>query len=175
MLRKSLIVVWILVILGHRRWEKSTLQIDEALIFLLRRERCVQRGKDLGWILGNMIVENEYMIAWFKLIGDAKIWWKEWCWEQPIKGSIITWKVIKDAIKKRYLPLDHETLKMNKFYNLTQKHLSMDAYYSKFVKLKRHSANDKTPRHESLFARLKPSPQPLPWVHETWQPTKCNP
>jgi len=47
--------------------------------------------------------------------------------------------VIKEAVKERYLPLDHETLKMNVFYGLTQKHLFVDAYCFEFVKLKRYA------------------------------------
>ena len=46
---------------------------------------------------------------------------------------------MKEAVKERYLLLDHETLKMNEFYGLTQKHLLVDAYYSEFVKLKRYA------------------------------------
>ena len=79
------------------------------------------------------------MIARYKLIGEEKLWWKEWCQEQSNDKVTTTWKVIKEGVKERYLPLDHETLKMNEFYGLTQKHLSVDAYYFEFVKLKRYA------------------------------------
>ena len=66
---------------------------------------------------------------------------------------MVTWKVIKEVVKERYLPLDHETLKMNKFYGLTQKHFSVDAYYSKFVKLKRYAPPMTKPQAVSHFVR----------------------
>ena len=103
------------------------------------------------FLLVNTIAENESMIAQYKLVGEAKLWWKEWCCEQPIDESTVTWKVIKEAIKERYLPLNRETLKMNQFYGLTQKHLSMDAYYLEFVKLKRYAPPMTKPQAVSCF------------------------
>ena len=98
------------------------------------------------------------MIARYKLIGEAKLWWKEWCREQTIDETKATWKVIKETIKERYQSLDHETLKMNEFYGLTQKHLSVDAYYSKFVKLKRYAPPMTKPQAVSHFVRGLNSP-----------------
>ena len=62
-----------------------------------------------------------------------------------------TYKVVKDAFKERYLPLDHETIKMNEFYGLTQKHLFVDAYYSKFAKLKRYAPPMTKPQDASYL------------------------
>ena len=103
------------------------------------------------FLLVNTTAENESMIARYKLVGEAKLWWKEWCREQPVDESTVTWKVIKGAIKERYLPLDHETIKMNEFYGLTQKHLSMDAYYLEFVRLKRYAPPMSKPQAVSCF------------------------
>ena len=132
----------------------------------MRPESFSGEGKDVAkeaeaWIealddyflLVNTSAENESMIARYKLIGEAKLWWKEWCREQLIDESTVVWKVIKEAIKERYLPLDHETLKMNEFYGLTQKHLSVDAYYSEFVKLKRYAPTMTKPQAVSRFVR----------------------
>ena len=105
------------------------------------------------FLLINTSAENESMIAKNKLTGDAKLWWKEWCREQTIDKMTTTWKLIKEVVKERYLPLDHETLKMNEFYDLTQKHLSVDAYYSKFVKLKRYAPSMTRPQAVSHFVR----------------------
>ena len=71
------------------------------------------------FLLINTSIENESMIARYKLIGKAKLWWKEWCWEQTIDETTANLKVIKEVFKERYLLLDHETLKMNEFYGLT--------------------------------------------------------
>ena len=42
-------------------------------------------------------------------------------------------------MKERYLPLGHETLKMNEFYGLTQKAMTLGEYYAKFVSLRRYA------------------------------------
>ena len=49
------------------------------------------------------------------------------------------------------MPLYHKTLKMSEFYGLTQKHLSINAYYSKFVKLKRYAPPMTKPQVVSRF------------------------
>ena len=64
-------------------------------------------------LLVNTTAKNESMIARYKLNDKAKLWWKEWCREQMIDESTVTWKVVKEAVKERYLSLDHETIKMN--------------------------------------------------------------
>ena len=105
------------------------------------------------FMLINTSAKNESMIARYKLTGEAKLWWKEWCREQTIDKTTTTWKLIKEAVKERYLPLDHETFKMNEVYGLTQKHLSVDAYYSEFVKLKRYAPPMTKPQAISRFMR----------------------
>ena len=67
------------------------------------------------FLLINTSTKNKSMIARYKLIGEVKLWWKEWCKEQTIDKMTTTLKLIKEAIKERYLPLNHETLKMNEF------------------------------------------------------------
>ena len=91
------------------------------------------------------------MIARYKLTREAKLWWKKWCREQTIDKTTTTWKLIKEAVKERYLPLNHETLKMNEFYGLTQKHLLVDAYYPEFIKLKRYAPPMTKPQAVSHF------------------------
>ena len=126
------------------------------------------KALDDYFLLINTSVENESMIARYKLIGEAKLWWKEWCREQMIDESTVVSKVIKEAIKERYLPLDHETLKMNELYGLTQKHLSVDSYYSEFVKLKRYAPLMTKPQAMSRFVwGLDP---PLDWCLESMRP-----
>ena len=46
------------------------------------------KSLDNYFLLVNMTVENKSMIARYKLIGEAKIWWKEWRWEQTIDETI---------------------------------------------------------------------------------------
>ena len=111
------------------------------------------KSLDDYFLLVNTRTKNESMIARYKLFGEAKLWWKEWCCEQPIDETTPTWKVIKEAVKERYLPLDHETIKMNVFYGITQKHLFVDAYYSKFIKLKRYAPPMTKPQVVSCFVQ----------------------
>ena len=88
-----------------------------------------------------------------KQVRVVKLWGKEWCREQTIDKTTTTWKLIKEAVKERYLPLHHETLKMNEFYGLTQKHLSVNVYYFEFVKLKRYAPPMNKPQTVSYFVR----------------------
>ena len=50
-----------------------------------------------------------------------------------------TWEDIKKAVKECYLPPGHETLKMNEFYGLTQKAMTLGEYYANFVSLHRYA------------------------------------
>ena len=79
------------------------------------------------------------MFGMFKLVGEAKLWWKQYCKDKGVVPSSQTWEQIKQAIRERYLPPAHETLKMNEFYRLKQFSLSLEEYYSKFVSLQRHA------------------------------------
>ena len=82
---------------------------------------------------------NRAMFGMFKLAGEAKLWWKQYCKDKGVVPSSQTWEQIKQAIRERYLPLAHETLKMNEFYRLKQFSLSLEEYYSKFVSLRRYA------------------------------------
>ena len=59
------------------------------------------KSLDNYFVLINMSAENESMIAKYKLIGEAKLWWKDWCREQTIDKMTTTWKAIKEAVKER--------------------------------------------------------------------------
>ncbi|MCO5563978.1 hypothetical protein L7F22_017631 [Adiantum nelumboides] len=81
--------------------------------------------------------ENQAMLGMFCLTRDAKLWWKQHCRDNP--DSIPSWERMKPAVKKRYLPLAHQAIKMNEFFALRQLALTLEEYYTKFVSLRRHA------------------------------------
>ncbi|RYA84339.1 hypothetical protein DD594_26305, partial [Enterobacter cloacae complex sp. 4DZ1-17B1] len=78
---------------------------------------------------------SETMLAMFRLTGDAKIWWKQYCRDMDIKGSSQSWEDIKAAMMGRYLPPAYRTLRMNEFFSLRQLNSYVEEYYAKFVTL----------------------------------------
>ncbi|MCO5604913.1 hypothetical protein L7F22_059088 [Adiantum nelumboides] len=83
--------------------------------------------------------QNQTMLTMFRLIGDAKIWWKTHCRDFDIIGASQTWEQIKDAVTARYLPPAHKAMKMNEFFSLRQMSSTLEEYYSKFVTLRRYA------------------------------------
>ncbi|MCO5587535.1 hypothetical protein L7F22_041485 [Adiantum nelumboides] len=83
--------------------------------------------------------QNQTMLAMFRLIGDAKIWWKTRCRNSDIIGTSQSWEEIKDAVTARYVPLVHKATKMNEFFSLRQLFSTLKEYYSKFVTLRRYA------------------------------------
>ena len=71
------------------------------------------------FLLMNTSTENKSMIARYKLIGEKKTLVERVVSRANHWQNNIHFEVIKEAIKEWYLPLDHETLKMNEFYGLT--------------------------------------------------------
>ncbi|MCO5547561.1 hypothetical protein L7F22_044529 [Adiantum nelumboides] len=82
--------------------------------------------------------KNQAMLSMFRLTGDAKLWWKQHCRDNPTSSP--SWEGMKQAVKERYLPPAHQALKMNKFYALRQLGLTLEEYYSKFVSLRRYAS-----------------------------------
>ena len=82
---------------------------------------------------------NRSMLARFRLTGNAKLWWKQWCKDQGVTEHSQGWDEIKQAVKERYLPPAHESIKMNEFFNLRQWDMSLEDYYSKFVTLRKYA------------------------------------
>ena len=82
---------------------------------------------------------NQSMLARFRLTGDAKLWWKQWCKDQGVSEGSQTWDNVKAAVKGRYLPPAHEAIKMNEFFALRQGTLTLEEFYSKFVTLRRYA------------------------------------
>ncbi|MCO5549345.1 hypothetical protein L7F22_002815 [Adiantum nelumboides] len=80
--------------------------------------------------------KNQAMLGMFCLTGDAKLWWKKHCRDNPTSSP--SWEGMKQAVKERYLPPAHQALKMNEFYALQQLGLTLEEYYSKFVSLRRY-------------------------------------
>ncbi|MCO5601366.1 hypothetical protein L7F22_055486 [Adiantum nelumboides] len=77
------------------------------------------------------------MLGMFRLIEDAKLWWKQHCKDNPTSSH--SWEGMKQAVKERYLPLAHQALKINELYALRQLGLTLEEYYSKFVSLRRYT------------------------------------
>ncbi|MCO5570117.1 hypothetical protein L7F22_023833 [Adiantum nelumboides] len=84
--------------------------------------------------------QNQTMLAMFRLTGDAKIWWKQHCWDSDIVGTSQSWEEIKDVVTACYLPPAHKATKMNEFFSLQQLSSTLEEYYSKFVTLRRYAA-----------------------------------
>ena len=82
---------------------------------------------------------NQAMLGMFRLLGDAKLWWKQHYRDQGVSESSQTWAQIKQAVKERYLPPSHETLKMNEFFKLRQASMTLEEYCSKFLTLQRYA------------------------------------
>ncbi|MCO5590638.1 hypothetical protein L7F22_044610 [Adiantum nelumboides] len=82
---------------------------------------------------------NQAMLARFRLIGGAKLWWKQWCKDEGVDEGTQTWENIKKAVEGRYLPPGHKAIKMNEFFALKQFSLTLEEYYSKFVTLRRYA------------------------------------
>lgn len=79
------------------------------------------------------------MLGVFCLTGDAKLWWKQHCLDNPPQSENATWEMMKQAIKERYLPPAHQSIKMNEFFALRQLGLSLEEYYTNFVSLRRYA------------------------------------
>ncbi|MCO5548440.1 hypothetical protein L7F22_001896 [Adiantum nelumboides] len=100
--------------------------------------------------------ENQAMLGMFHLIGDAKLWWKQHCRDNPTSSP--SWEKMKQAVKERYLPLAHQALKMNEFYALHQLGLTLEEYYSKFVSLRRYAPSMSTEQQIARFCQGLNSP-----------------
>ncbi|MCO5603121.1 hypothetical protein L7F22_057267 [Adiantum nelumboides] len=81
--------------------------------------------------------ENQAMLSMFRLSGDAKLWWKQHCRDNPTSSP--SWERMKQDVKERYLPPAHQVLKMNDFFTLRQLGITLEEYYSKFVSLRRYA------------------------------------
>ncbi|MCO5573943.1 hypothetical protein L7F22_027721 [Adiantum nelumboides] len=79
--------------------------------------------------------KNQAMLGMFQLTGDAKLWWKQHCRDNP--ANIPSWERMKQAVKERYLPPAHQAIKMNEFFALRKLALTLEEYYTKFVSLRR--------------------------------------
>ena len=79
---------------------------------------------------------NRAMLGMLKLVGDAKLWWKQHCKDVGVSESSQDWEDVKKAVMERYLPPAHRALKMNEFFDLRQDSSTLEEYYSKFVTLR---------------------------------------
>ncbi|MCO5560561.1 hypothetical protein L7F22_014176 [Adiantum nelumboides] len=79
------------------------------------------------------------MLARFRLIDDAKLWWKQWCKDEGVEEGSQNRANIKKTVEGRYLPPGHKAIKMNEFFALKQLSLTLEEYYSKFVTLRRYA------------------------------------
>ena len=75
-------------------------------------------------------------LGMLKLVGDAKLWWKQHCKDSRVNENTQGWEEMKRAIIERYLPPAHRAIQMNEFFDLRQNNLSLEEYYSKFVILR---------------------------------------
>ena len=100
---------------------------------------------------------NQSMLARFRLIGDAKLWWKQWCRDEGVlEGCSQSWENVNNAVKGRYLPPAHEAIKINEFFSLKQASLTLEEYYSKFVTLRRYAPALTSDQQVVRFCQLSP-------------------
>ncbi|MCO5564214.1 hypothetical protein L7F22_017872 [Adiantum nelumboides] len=95
--------------------------------------------------------ENQAMLSMFGITGDAKLWWKQHCRDNPTSSP--SWEKMKQAVKDGYLPPAHQALKMNEFYALRQLGLILEEYYSKFVFLRRYAPSMSTEQQIARFCQ----------------------
>ena len=74
-----------------------------------------------------------------KLEGLAKLWWKLHCQAQGKIKKSMGWGELKDSLQEWYLPLNYDTVKINKFLSCVKKGRPIDEYYEEFVKLSKHA------------------------------------
>ncbi|MCO5548553.1 hypothetical protein L7F22_002013 [Adiantum nelumboides] len=98
--------------------------------------------------------KKQAMLCMFRLTGDAKLWWKQHCRDNPTSSP--SWEGMKQAVKERYLPPTHQALKMNEFYALRQLGLTLEKYYSKFVSLRRYASQRSNKLLDSVKALIGP-------------------
>ncbi|MCO5612780.1 hypothetical protein L7F22_067050 [Adiantum nelumboides] len=103
-----------------------------------KAEVCIEAMDDY-FIEAKTTTANQSMLGMFQLTGDAKLWWKQHCCDIGVAEDSQSWREIKQAVKEMYLPRAHEALKMNEFFALKQRGLSLKEYYSKFVSLRRYA------------------------------------
>ncbi|MCO5607404.1 hypothetical protein L7F22_061600 [Adiantum nelumboides] len=82
---------------------------------------------------------NQSMLGMFQLTSDAKLWWKQHCHDIGVAENSQSWREIKQAVKEVHLPSAHKALKMNEFFALKQRGLSLEDYYLKFVSLRHYA------------------------------------
>ena len=63
-------------------------------------------------------IGNRAMLGMLKLVGNAKLWWKQHCKDAGVSESSQSWEDVKKAVMERYLPPAHRALKMNEFFDL---------------------------------------------------------
>ena len=65
--------------------------------------------------------------------------WKLHCQTQRKKENTVGWDDLQKSLKKRYLPINYSTVKMNDFLSCVRKDRLVDEYYEDFVKLSRYA------------------------------------
>lgn len=101
---------------------------------------------------------NQSMLGMFRLTGEAKLWWKQHCRDRGVSENSQSWTQIKQAIRERYLPPAHESIKMNEFFGLRQGSLTLEAYYSQFVTLRRYAPQMSSEQQIARFCQGLNSP-----------------
>ncbi|XP_057962156.1 uncharacterized protein LOC131153727 [Malania oleifera] len=101
-------------------------------------EDWVQMIKELLGVLECM-EEQKVRYATFKLVGEAKRWWRsvKLVEEQWPGHATITWSHFREVFFNRYFPTTIREAKVEEFLNLTQGHLNVQQYAAKFVELSR--------------------------------------
>ncbi|XP_057975375.1 uncharacterized protein LOC131162793 [Malania oleifera] len=83
--------------------------------------------------------EQRVQYTTFKLIGEGKRWWRavKLVEDQRSGPSVTTWSYFREIFSDRYFPASTKEAKSKEFLNLTQWHLTVQQYRTKFVELSR--------------------------------------
>ena len=81
-------------------------------------------------------------------------------------------KLVRQAVKERYLPPAHESIKMNEFFSLRQGSLTLEQYFLKFATLSRYAPHLSIEQQIARFCQGLNSPLDM-WL-EAMQPTSIQ-
>ena len=96
-------------------------------------------SKDDYFALANYNSIAQGIMGRAKLERLAKLWWKLHHQTQGKAKNSMGWEELKKSLRKRYLPLNYSTVKMNEFLSCVKKGQVIDDYYKKFINLSRHA------------------------------------
>ena len=66
-------------------------------------EVWIEQMDDYFMAAGGASANQSHAWGMFRLTGDAKLWWKQYCRDQGVTESSQTWPQINQTVKERYV------------------------------------------------------------------------